>query len=115
MFRKVADARRRRAAFALSADGWKTKGRTRRHYFAIFVHWLDPATNSFETVCVGAEQLRKTRDAKQYLACTEKILKGVGLELTDAIAAVSDHEPALRKAFRDGQVPTGRRRRNSTS
>jgi hypothetical protein len=101
---KLARAKKANCKFALSADSWKTKGKKRRHFHAVFVHWVDEHWKHL-TVCAGAVELERPRNHKKYATKTEELVTNTGLELKDFVAAVTDHDGSIRKGMKHLGLP----------
>ena len=99
MRKKVESAKRDYSRFALSADSWKTKGKKRRHYHAVFLSWAN-ASWELEEICAGVVELQSPRNWAKYKEVTFKLLADIGVQPDDVWVAVSDHEGAIRKGLR---------------
>ena len=95
---RIAKLKSRRTRFSLSADAWKTKGRRRRNYHAIFAHWVSPGWQH-ETACIGVQELPKVKDHRAYVKSTEDIMASVGLERSDIVFVNTDHDGTIRKCM----------------
>ena len=101
---QIQEAKDSGAQFCLSADSWKTEGKRRRHYLALFAQWVYPGFNKQEC-CVGAIELVAPRTAPEYEAKTLLLMDRAGLKLEDCVAAVTDHDWTIRAAFRKIGLP----------
>ena len=94
----------------MPTDDWKTKGRRARSYLAVVLHYVD-GDFKLQELCVGVLPMDnclgpRSKGHAFYAESLNKILKDVGVALTDLVAVVSDHDGSLRKAIRnDLQLP----------
>ena len=96
-----AKVRRQRAGggrFAVSADAWKTKGRRPRSYLAVNLHWVNGEWQTQEA-CAVVYPLRGQKTQKRYRLLLDRALQDMELEPCNLVAAVSDHEGAIRCAL----------------
>jgi hypothetical protein len=106
--KKVKDivAARKKAGgkFTMSTDAWKTKGRRKQSYLAVILSFVDPEFQ-LQELCAGILPMDncvgpKSKNHAYYAESLNKILKDVGVALTDLVAVVSDHDAPLRKAIK---------------
>ena len=95
----VQDAKRDGVKFTIQGDDWKPKMRRRRHYLATFLSWVTLAFEYVE-VCALVVPLGFERNGEHYKAAYKLALAAVGLEVSDLLCSVSDHEGAVRKGLR---------------
>ena len=85
--------------FAVQIDGWKTKTRRTRHYGAVLLNWCAPSWRPYQA-CIDMVRLKGKRDGKLYYEVTMEALRKVGLTPAHLVAALSDHEGAVRSGMR---------------
>jgi hypothetical protein len=96
----LARAKAEGCRFVISGDTWKPKMRRRAHYLAIYINWCS-AEWEHRTVCLSANPLPAPRTGEAYQQAFAAALAGAGLELSDLVCSLSDHEGAIRKGLRD--------------
>ena len=96
----IENAKKGHAKFGLSGDSWKTKGKRRRHFHAMFVQWVDNDMN-VQQACIGAVELKHPIDNVEYQKRTEELMDRVGLKMNDIKAVVTDHDGTIRKAYNE--------------
>ncbi|CAE8595607.1 unnamed protein product, partial [Polarella glacialis] len=96
----LARAKAEGCRFVISGDTWKPKMRRRAHYLAIYINWCS-AEWEHKTVCLSANPLPAPRTGEAYQQAFAAALAGAGLELSDLVCSLSDHEGAIRKGLRD--------------
>ena len=95
---QLENARRSGATFSMSGDSWKIRGKKKRHYHAIFLHWMDEDL-ARHRCCIGAIEVKVKRDWAQYKKDADVLMNRFNLQDTDITAVVADHDASLRKAF----------------
>jgi hypothetical protein len=96
----LARAKAEGCRFVISGDTWKPKMRRRAHYLAIYINWCS-AEWEHKTVCLSANPLPAPRTGEAYQQAFAAALAESGLELSDIVCSLSDHEGAIRKGLRD--------------
>jgi hypothetical protein len=71
---------------------------------AVLVTWCD-ASWDIQEVCAYVKALPAPRTGEAYHGAFVEALEAVGLEATDVLAGLSDHEGAVRKGLRLLGVP----------
>ncbi|CAE8595608.1 unnamed protein product, partial [Polarella glacialis] len=96
----LARAKAEGCRFVISGDTWKPKMRRRAHFLAIYINWCS-AEWEHKTVCLSANPLPAPRTGEACQRAFAAALAGAGLELSDLVRSLSDHEGAIRKGLRD--------------
>ena len=84
--------------FALTVDTWKTKGRRKRSYLAVLLHYVTKDWE-YKELCPGVLAMDGKKDQSHYTEEIKGILRDARVEKSNIFMAVSDHEPALRAAL----------------
>ena len=87
--------------FAMSMDSWNNR---KRCYLAVHLHYVD-AGFQLKELCVGVLPLAGRTDGAAYAHSMNKMLEDVGVEPTDFLAVVSDHD--ARGVFSEVQQTSG--------
>ena len=95
----VAARKESRGKFAMSTDAWTTKGRRTCSYLAVLLHYVD-VDFQLKELCAGVLPIAGRNDCAFYAEKLQEILKRVGVELSDVLTVVSDHDVPLRKAIK---------------
>ncbi len=95
----VAARKEYRGKFAMSTDVCQTKGRRKCSYLAVLLHYVD-VDFQLKELCAGVLPIAGRLDWAFYGEKLQEILKRVGVELSDVLTVVSDHDAPLRKAIK---------------
>ena len=106
----VQEAADQSCRFALQADTWKSRLVKRDHYLAVILTWVGP-DSVHHSACIDVSEMTPPRNGAKYADMLGQALDKVGLTPEHLVAAVSDHEGAIRVGMRslcqDGAIGCG--------